>query len=55
MFVSHSGKMELSAVAGGTIRSTDYDSLIGQLSNQIDKNTKGKQRVRRGQIEGNEE
>ena len=35
-------------MAGGTIRSADYDYLIGQLSEQIDKNTKGKQRVKRG-------
>jgi hypothetical protein len=39
--VSHEGKMELGASGGGNIHSADYSSLIGQLSNQIDKNTKG--------------
>jgi len=41
VFVSHEGKMELEALGGGNIHSADYSSLIGQLSDQIDKNTKG--------------
>eukprot|EP00026_Physarum_polycephalum_P010906 Phypoly_transcript_11092.p1 GENE.Phypoly_transcript_11092~~Phypoly_transcript_11092.p1 ORF type:complete len:346 (+),score=48.87 Phypoly_transcript_11092:111-1148(+) len=41
VFVSHQGKMDLEAFGGGNIHSADYASLIGQLSDQIDKNTKG--------------
>eukprot|EP00026_Physarum_polycephalum_P009562 Phypoly_transcript_09690.p1 GENE.Phypoly_transcript_09690~~Phypoly_transcript_09690.p1 ORF type:complete len:349 (+),score=45.67 Phypoly_transcript_09690:292-1338(+) len=41
VFVSHEGKMELNAVGGGNIYSADYSDLIGQLSEGIDKNTKG--------------
>jgi len=41
LFVSHEGKIELVASAGGNISTTNYDSLISQISDQIDKNTKG--------------
>jgi hypothetical protein len=41
LFVSHQGKIELTSFGGGNIHSADYDNLIGQLSDQIDKHTKG--------------
>jgi hypothetical protein len=44
VFVSHQGKMELEARGGGNIYSADYSDLIEQLSGQIDKNTKGKEK-----------
>lgn len=40
-FVSHAGKMQLTAYGTGNIHSADYSSLIGQLTEQIDENTKG--------------
>jgi len=40
-FVSHQGQMKLEANGGGNIHTADYNDLISQLSDQIDKNTKG--------------
>jgi len=44
LFVSHEGQVELKAYGGGNIFSANYDDLISQISDQIDKNTKGELR-----------
>jgi len=41
VFVSHSGKKELVVKAEGSLYTTDYDDLISQTSDLIDKYTKG--------------
>jgi hypothetical protein len=41
LFVEHEGKKELKVVGGGNILSADYSSLISQMSDLIDQNTKG--------------
>ena len=41
VFVDHKGKLELTAIGGGSIHSANYDDLIGQLSDKIENNTKG--------------
>lgn len=43
VFVSHEGKMNLLAFERGNILSADYSSLIGQFSDLIEKNTKGRE------------
>lgn len=44
LFVSHEGQVELKAFGSGSIYSANYDDLISQISDQIDKNTKGELR-----------
>jgi hypothetical protein len=40
LFVSHEGKIQLVAYSGGDIYSCNYNSLISQISDLVDKNTK---------------
>jgi hypothetical protein len=41
LFVAHDGKKELVVEGGGTIKSADYDGLVGRLAALIDQETKG--------------
>jgi hypothetical protein len=40
IFVNHSGQVELTAYGGGSIRTANYDSLVQQICEAMDKHVK---------------